>query len=255
MDRSFLSRQPVIEASRRLVCVRLATYEDSAEAQFLKGLVPTGSGELENTTFAILRPDGPTRLMRSARGIAELFDSADDFAAALNRAADRFPPKADPGQPALPEVTTVRLAVNVAAADNVPLVVIAAREPAGRRAAEAALGRLAWAPEFVGRFAYAAATGADDLRAIRGAGDGGILVVQPEKFGRSGAVLARCDADAGADALAATLREGGAKFKGEDKSFFNHVRQGHQKGIFWETKIPVTDPMELQAREHGRGGQ
>ena len=34
-----------------------------------------------------------------------------------------------------------------------------------------------------------------------------------------------------------------------------HVRAGHLEGIFWQTAIPVTDPMELMARERGRGGQ
>ncbi len=79
-----------------------------------------------------------------------------------------------------------------------------------------------------------------------------MLVVQPEKFGRSGTVLAQCPADAGAGVLAATLRGGARRYQGEDRAFSDHVHEGHRKRIYWETPVPVTDPMERQARERGR---
>ena len=74
MDRSFLSQPEVITAARKFVCVRLATYESAAEGQFLASICPTGSGELENTVFAILSPDGKQKLARVSRllvGITE----------------------------------------------------------------------------------------------------------------------------------------------------------------------------------------
>jgi hypothetical protein len=253
MDRSFLSKESVITASRRLVCVRLATYENASEAVFLKGLLRTGSGEVENTTFCVLAPDGRTKLVRAARGPEHLFADARDMAEALNRVADRYAPRANAGPGPLPTVPTVRLALDVAAADNRPLVVIFAADAAARKSAEAEVAALAWSPEFVGRFAFATAASADDLRAVTGAPAGAaVLVVQPEKFGRSGTVLARCPVDANAAVLAANLRDGAAGFRGEDKAFSDHVQEGQRKRIYWETPVPVTDPMERQARERGR---
>ena len=61
MDRSYLSNKEVIEASRDFVCIRLATYENVAEAKILKSIFTGRSGELENTTFVLLAPDGNRR--------------------------------------------------------------------------------------------------------------------------------------------------------------------------------------------------
>ena len=38
MDKSFLSQSEVIAASRKFVCIRLATYENAEEAKFLKSI-------------------------------------------------------------------------------------------------------------------------------------------------------------------------------------------------------------------------
>src|SRR3954470_13326397 len=96
MDRSFLSRPDVIAASREFVCVRLATYEDPTEARFVKGLVRTDSGELENTAFCLLAPDGKTKLSRSARGTERVYADAAAMAAGLRRVVGQYSPRAAP---------------------------------------------------------------------------------------------------------------------------------------------------------------
>ena len=58
MDGSFLSDADVVAASRKFVCIRLSTYEDAEEAEFLRSIYVGRSGDLENTVFAILSPDG-----------------------------------------------------------------------------------------------------------------------------------------------------------------------------------------------------
>ena len=76
-----------------------------------------------------------------------------------------------------------------------------------------------------------------------------LLVVQPDKYGLRGSVLAQTADPA---AFADTLAAGAKAFKREAKTFSNHVREGHKDGVYWETKLPVTDPMEAAARERGR---
>src|SRR3569623_2296466 len=110
MDRSFLSRPAVIAASRAYVCVRLATYEDEKEAEFLKGPVRTRSGELENSSFAVLDSDGKKKLTQSGRGPRRLYADADELAQDLERLATPFAAKAAPA--ALPLVANVRLALD-----------------------------------------------------------------------------------------------------------------------------------------------
>ena len=125
MDRSFLSDASVIAASRKFICVRLATYEDEHENQFLKSLLRTGSGELENTVFALFAPNAKDHLIRTSRGPRQLFRDASDMAEKMNGYAKSFPEKEKSLLP-VPAVASVSLGVTVAAADNLPLVVLIA---------------------------------------------------------------------------------------------------------------------------------
>src|ERR1043166_6324339 len=115
MDRSFLSRPEVIEASRSFVCIRLLTYEDGAEAKFLKSLGHTGSGDVENTIVCMISPDCRQRLSWTARSFRELYRDSTAMAADMKSVAAKY----SNTQPvdALPEVAGIRLAINVAATD------------------------------------------------------------------------------------------------------------------------------------------
>jgi hypothetical protein len=253
MDRSFLSQPEVVAASRQFVCVRLATYEDRDEAAFLKSFNVTRSGELENTVFSILSPDGKRELVRGSRSANHTFGDAQRMAEAMQRLSRQYGDRpAVAGGGALPRVANVRLALDIAACDNLPLVVMHAENPA---ALEKRIGTLAWSEEFIGRFIFVAATDAKELAQIEGAGArSGILVVQPDRFGLKGTVLASTHLDASVEALAKCLRDGLAQAKQAGKQFAGHVRDGREQGVFWETTVPVSDPMEQRARERGRRG-
>jgi len=255
MDRSFLSRPEVVAASRAFVCVRLLTYEDEAEGKLLKSLAPTRSGELENTVFTVLSPDGKRRLARGSRSARQTFGDAARMAEALERIAREHGGGAPPavGAPVLPAVPGLRLAVNVAACDGLPLAVLFTPGGEAGRGLERRLADLAWRGEFLGRFLYARASAAKDLAPIEGArAEAGLLVVQPDAFGLKGKVLRQAGASASLEELARCLREGAALYRGEEKSFAGHVRGGREKGAFWEAAIPVTDPMERRARQRSR---
>ena len=63
MDRSFLSDPEVIAASRDFVCVRLVTFEDVEEMEFMNSIydfrTPT-----KNSLFAILDPSAKEHLVQ-----------------------------------------------------------------------------------------------------------------------------------------------------------------------------------------------
>jgi hypothetical protein len=250
MDRSFLSRPDVIAASREFVCVRLATYEDPVEAKFVRGLVRTGSGELENTAFCLLGPDGKTKLSRSARGTEQVYADAEAMAADLRRVVGRYSPKA--AMISLPLTANPRLGLDVAAADGLPLVVIVGKDDAARRRSVERLAKLAWTGEFIGRFVYAEGTVKDILGVSGIAVNAGVVVIAPDTFGQKGAVLHQVEAEAPGEKLARALQAALAEYRAAGKTFRAHVREGHRQGIFWETRVPVTDPMEHAARERGR---
>lgn len=252
MDRSFLSQPEVISASRPFVCVRLATYEDPLEAKLLKGLASTRSGELENSVFCILSPDGKNKLVRGARSMKQVYSDSKAMADGLKRVIEKYEPKAS--QASLPLVTNAKLALDIAAADGQPLVVIVGKDEAARLRLAKTVAPLAWNDDFIGRFVYVTAT-TKELTAIEGLKvDSGVVVVRPDKYGLKGNVLAQIDGGAEASKIGATLRKALAEFEPIAKSFRTHVREGHRDGIYWEPPLPVTDPEERAARERGRNG-
>jgi hypothetical protein len=257
MDRSFLSQPQVVAASRDFVCVRLATYESAEEADFLASLAPTGSGQLENTVFAILSPDGKQKLVRASRSARQTFGDADRMAKSMRQVAALYPHKGsrEVELPALPLVSNLRLAVDIAASDNQPLVILAAEDRTARARLAGMLQRLAWSEKFLGRFVYAEAS-RKDLSTIGGARlEDSLLIVEPDRFGLKGSLLKQVAATAPAEELASCLETGASLHRKDSDGFGRHAREGHQKGIFWETAIPVTDPMERQARERGQAAR
>lgn len=248
MDRSFLSKPAVIAASRDFVCVRLATYEDPLEAKFTQSLVRTGSGELENTAFCLLGPDGKQRLSRSGRGLNQYADAA-AFAAELKGVSAKFSPKA--ALSSLPQVADPRLALDIASADGLPLLVIVGKEEAVRRTIAERLAKEAWTDEFIGRIVYANGTAKDVVGVAGITIDTGCVMIAPDKYGQKGTVLWQLGSDAKmqqyTEAIRATLKEYNAPAKSS-----THMREGQRLGVFWETKVPVTDPMENAARERGK---
>ena len=134
MDRSFLSDKGIIRASREFVCARLATYESKEEAEYLSRIFRGRSGQLENTVFCIMSPDGKDKLVRSGRSPGWSFPGEEEQAARdmekkMDDISSRYPVKrtSKTALPALPVLPNVRLALNVAACDNLPLVAAVAR--------------------------------------------------------------------------------------------------------------------------------
>ena len=251
MDRSFLSQPEVITASRKFVCIRLTTYEDETEAAFSRALFVGGSQDVENTTFALLAPDGKTRLTRAGRGTRGIFADAADMARTMNNLAARYKASNDAttASPLLPITLDARLGLDVAASDGLPLLVVLSNNDEARSVLEAKVSELAWGKEFIGRFTYATAATAKDLKSVTGlTGQDGVLLIEPDAFGQKGQVLKCVRAEDVTDQLAAAMREVASSHQKQVKNSGEHRAAGMRQGAFWETKLPVTDRMEANAR-------
>ena len=234
MDRSFLSQTAVIEASRKLVCIRLATYENAQEAKMLAGIFSGGSGQLENTVFAILAPDGTTPLVRSGRAPHQFRDAA-DLAETMKILSRDYKSKTLPS--GAPLVENLRLALNVAACDHLPVVVSYAQTRARQSELSQQLGPLAWDSDLQGQAIYCQASPAE-LRRYRLTDSEGYLVLGPDEFGQSGTLLANFASLPTSVQLSAGL----ARYQPGHLTAQQHIRQGHKQGVRWETRVPVTDP-------------
>ena len=248
MDRSFLSDEKVIAATRDFVCLRLATYEDSEEAKFL-GKIYKQRGYLANTVFGILAPDGETLLVRPGRKPS--FRRASQLAARMNQIVSEDYGHAMQkrwSDETLPEMKSLDLAINVASCDGLPMIVAVGNEEAEVKAMRHNLMPIAWSDEFAGQFVFATTSG-DGLKAITGLDDedpSGIYFVEPDTFGVSGRVTAKLDSvstSEGREQISSLLRE----FQVPVKNHRQHVQAGYQFGLKWQTAIPVTDKQAAQA--------
>lgn len=252
MDRSFLSAPEFVAISRDFVCVRLLTYENAEEGEFLKGIFRGRTGQLENSVFAILDPEG-NKLTRGGRSPHMVFGgrSPDEILSSMvtrmKEISARYQENSEPKiQRELPYLADVRRGLNAAACDIQPLVVVVPSNNQSQTSQR--VKELAWSDEFVGTFAYVQVANETELQAIEEIEQPGVYVVQPDAYGLTGRVLA-----GGSDpaTLAEVLRSGSQKFKAKGKNSRRHIRQGLSSGKHWEPEIPVTDPHGPKQRETG----
>ncbi len=105
--------------------MRLQTYEDPKEIEML-GYVFSGRSGVQNTSFALLTPKGK-KITRGARSPKMLYGTPEKFLEALNATSAKYA-KSAKALKSLPTVRDLRLALNVAAADMRPLIVIRGKD-------------------------------------------------------------------------------------------------------------------------------
>lgn len=249
MDRSFLSQPAVIAASRNFVCIRLTSYEDEAEMKFCRSLFVGRSGDVENTTFTILSPDGRDPLVRTGRSAKQVFADAAAMAAVLNKIAREYPATPNNDHRPLPVTLDARLGLDVAASDNLPLLVVVATDPIRRKELENQVAALAWSDEINGRFTYSTVSSITDIPNLSGVSiREGVFVIEPDTFGQQGTVVSQAGADAAPEQIRGMMLSGLKDRAKASKNSRDHRAQGIRQGAFWEPKLPVTDREEANAR-------
>jgi hypothetical protein len=254
MDRSFLTNAQVIAASRQFVCVRVPTCEDQGEADFLNALYRSRSGKLENTSFAILSPEGKS-LGRAGRG-PHAYRGGFDLASSMTRIAGSYPGSktAKWQDRQLPFERNVAIGLNVAASDHLPFVIVIAKHDASYAKLTNLIKSLVWSEQFAGQFSYGTTSKVAELKTVTARTiDEGIIVVKPEAFGVGGATLAEFNIDAKPEDIKTKLSAILANYKPEVLDYNTHISLGAGLGVEWKTKIPVTDEQSLRAKERFRG--
>lgn len=229
--------------------MRPQTYENADEFEIL-GYVFSGRSGLQNTSFAILDPEGK-KLTRGSRSPSMTYGSAPRFAAGLDEIAGRYGERAKPIA-ALPVTRDLRLGLNVAAADMRPLVVVRGEDAADARRLEAEVAKIAWSKERVGTCHYVVLEAGTAFGGL--APEVGVTVVQPDPYGLGGEVLAHVGRDAKAAALAAGIAKGVAAHDVATREHRAHIREARRRGISWETATPVTDDHARRGGQTGRRG-
>jgi len=219
------------------------------------------TGQLKNTTWAILSPDGKEKLTRAGRGPFHESRNATDMARGMDQIAKQYKVSTDKvgSDTQLPLAESVEIGLNISAADNIPMVVVFAADQEKAESLQEQLLPLAWQDEsIIGQFNYAKAADESELSMLTGIKEdqlqaNSILIVEPGQFGLSGKVLQQLDAETSNQQLKSALVEAIANCKRISKSHDSHVKLGIQLGIDWETEIPETDNEALSAKKRIRG--
>lgn len=146
-----------------------------------------------------------------------------------------------------PALSSLRLAINVAACDNLPLVVLG---PEARPEFEKALTEMFFDSSWQGRFVLVqgTATEMDKLLHLKGKTVPAVAVIQADQFGLSGRILARLEPGENGDKLTSTLAMGAAGFQATARNFRGHLTSGFEAGLFG--KPPFRSPIN---RKVGQG--
>lgn len=218
------------------MCVRPQTYESAEEAEILSYVFAGRSG-LQNTSFALLDPKGK-KLTRGSRSPRMTYGTVERFAQDLEKVAAAYEKKAKSIE-ALPQLRDLRIALNVAAADMRPLVVVVGTDEAGARKLEQAVATASWGADLVGTCHYVVLAEEETYEGLTP--KLGVTVVQPDPYGLGGSVLAHAKPDVSAKSLAKMLAKGLEAHEAEDRDHSDHVREARRRQILWEPAIPVSD--------------
>jgi hypothetical protein len=225
----------VVEASQQWICVRPATYENAEESvvleRWLKG-VRGGGGELRNTTFALLDPTGKNALTRTGRSPQMVYGDVASFAAGLDTLAKKF--EANGVAKTLPLVPNLRLGLNIAACDGIPLVAIIESKKRSWKKLFAHLVELSQSDALSGQAHYVVLKNSKELEVMEGyRPDQLIYVLKTDAFGVTGEVVATFKDTKTLSSVALEVEFSGARIE-KDRSR-QHVRQGRLEGITWES--------------------
>ncbi|MBC8351641.1 MAG: hypothetical protein H8E66_06610 [Planctomycetes bacterium] len=240
------------------MCIRLATYEDKEEAEFMSGVFTSRSGALENTTFGILSSDGKRNLVMPGRGPMHAFRDATSMANRMNLIALQHPGAKTSRwtDKQLPLMKSVDVALNVAACDNLPVLVTFAETKERLAEINESVMATAWIEEGAGQFVCASTTDVAKLKPIPGVkGSEGVLLVEPGPYGLSGEILRELPANESPIELRKELLAAVASFARVAPQYTAHIQLGIQLGFDWESAIPETDQQSIRAKERARGGR
>lgn len=197
-------------------------------------------GGLENTVFAIMDSGRSKYYVQPNRMPYFAFAGCDSDPSIMAKGMDKIALEfsKDPAPSQLPLVTGLRYALNVAACDRRPVVIIKGNEEE-RKQAKTLLAPISWAESYVGQFVF-----------TEEAGPASITIVQPDPYGVKTTILSTVEGNEVERALTEAL----AKFKTWTNDHRTHLSQGVAQGIRWRPAVPVEDQQADFATKRLWGG-
>jgi len=243
------STKKFTDASRKFVCIRIETYENNESEKLVKKVL---HGELANTAFVILDPQGKQTLTKSGRSprMAMVKDVRQTkgrrnelIIAQMNEIGKRFEPHTKPSTAELQDFHSLRQALNCASAEQRLLVFVNSSNKK-RPAVEQKLKSVFGDKNIIGKFHLNFFDEKSDKNwtdVIEGAKDKpSIVVVRANQFGLKGDSLDQLALDASTQDIKKSLLAANSHFAKTEKRkhYEEHVRAGKRQRVFFENEIP-----------------
>jgi len=221
-----LSKKDFIEASKNFVCVRPETYENLDTQDRIRSLL---HGTMQNTAFAIYKPDGKATLTAAGRS-PQMALRVRDNASVIER-LDEIAAKFKPFKQSL----------NVASADQ-RLLVFTSTTQSDADTVKINLRTVFNDSQVCGRFHFDTRGSLDKSWADKITGESatsGIFVIQSGEFGQTGKVVAQLPVTASAEQIKTALLSANKTFAESEKrkNYNDHVKKGRKEGINFENNI------------------
>ncbi|MGJ8673268.1 hypothetical protein [Rubritalea sp.] len=229
-----------VALSRKFVCLRLETYESEENQKRVREVL---DGNIANTSFVILSPDGESQLSRGSRSPTMSFssqkkeDSAKlaDVIEASEKILSKYPPRGNEKDARSPDFYSFKQALNVSSADQRLLVLTVA--PMNQRdVAQQALMPVANDPEVRGKFHYDTAENSDAEwgNVVTGVqAKTGYFVIHAGEFGLKGKVVGHFPLGSNQAKMQSSLLTLNEAFKAQEepKDYRQHLTKGRQMKI------------------------
>lgn len=180
--------------------------------------------------------------------------------AAMEKVASKYKAKGDANTPIPQDFHSFRQALNVASGDQRLLLFVSA--PTSKQAAiQPTISQVMGDRDIAGRFHVDFISKGDEkwATAITGVTStpvSAIFIIQSDQFGQKGTALKQLPANASVKAIKAALLEANQKFaKTEDRKVYrDHVKEGHQKGVFFKGGVEYGEDRDGDGKIDHRGG-
>lgn len=236
------------------VCVRIDSYESEEAQKLVRSHL---RGAFANTAFCILSPDGKTRLTRSGRGPHQVLGG--DLPKSLDAIAGRYRREGDTSEVLVPDFPNVKLALNVASADQ-RLLVLTTGSQEQIQSTRQGLEKIANDPVIRGRFHYDFESDSEDYKSkiANSSKRAGILIVEPGRYGHEGRVLKALPHSTEGSQLKDALVAANRQFAEttEKKVYRQYLREARLQNIDWVMPVEFGEDRDgdgkIDPRPRGR---
>lgn len=184
-------------------------------------------------------------------------DDVERVVAVLNEISSEYLTKGEGSEAGLQDFHTIRQALNVASGDQRLLILTVGDEK--EEESEGVLRKLFNDRELMGRFHHDFVRKEEDWQelVVGEKEEAGFLIVQADRFGMSGKVVAELSLSVGGKELKEALIEANGVFAAteERKSYREHVSEGRRQGIYFEGGVPYGEDRDGDGKIDERRGR